>query len=398
MPRATTVEPAVPRTRRPRGMIEHDGMLWKPKPGRSVSAAEFITARTTMIEIHYDARWNPWIETDRAAELDQAMATFSTWTRAEPDHHVMTDAEAKETLASWDREHKARRKKEDAARRARKRHYNADREAARLRLLEAQAQVGIADQERQMLLNHETAPYMDDTRRAKAVAEVQDTIDRWTRVVEETRDMVGDPEAVVAADGSLPNEHRERSLFWFSFRRRQEVERLRELVAILPGQLKETKGREPRAKLRNELHTAERELAFWLSIPRLEASEMCSECAIPLDWHLRRGHILGQHSGPCPAWPTWAERVRQFREMILSFGERDKQPQPPAARKPQPVAVLKSGTPIEQVIAELTRISAEHPGAEVRRGNANRWEIWPAKPGSDQPAHEGQRLMRDDGT
>lgn len=382
MPSATSTPAARPaRGRRPRGVIEHDGMLWKPKLGSSTSAEEFIAARTTMIEIHQDARWNPWVEADRALELEQAMAAFGTWTRAEPGHHVMTPSEVKADMAAWDREYKSRRKQEDAARRARQRQYSPEREAGRLRLLEAQAQIGIANTERVKLLSHERAPYMDDTRRAKAVAEENENIVRWAQVVEETRDLVGDPETVVGPDGSLPSEHRETSLFWFALRRRQDVERLREQVAILPGQLKETKGRDPRAAIRNELHTAERELAFWLSVARLEASDMCSECASPLDWHLRRGHILGRHSGPCPAWPTWAERIRQVRGMILSWGERDKQkPSTPTPSKKQPIAILKSGTPIEQVIAELTRISSEHPGAEVRRGNANRWEIWPARP------------------
>lgn len=63
--------------------------------------------------------------------------------------------------------------------------------------------------------------------------------------------------------------------------------------------------------------------------------------------------------------------------MILSSAAARQETTGPPAPKPQPIAILKSGTPIDQVIAELTRISAEHPEAEVRRGNANRWEIWP---------------------
>lgn len=211
-------------------------------------------------------------------------------------------------------------------------------------------------------------------------------------MIRENIDLVGDPETVVAIDGSLPSEHREHNLFRFAFRRRQHVERLRESVAALPEKLKETKGREPRGAIRDELRKAERDLAFWLSIPRLEADDMCTECHSPLAWHLRRGHILGEHSSPCPAWPTWAARVQKAREMLLSFAAaKDKQTATTQPPKPQPIAVLKSRTPIEEVITELTRISAEHPGAEVRRGNANRWEIWPPATLDDQASPTGKQ-------
>lgn len=387
MPQAPAPLTPRSRTRRPRGVIEVDGLLWKPKPGVTVTAEEFRTAHDTWIAIHEDACWNPWVEQDRADELERAQATWRTWTRAEPDHKVMTKAEVDEWLASWDREFKEKTKRTDAARRVRKREYNPEREAARLRLLEAQAAVAIAICEREKLLSRERFPGMDDSRRARAVQEEQDRIAGWERVIAEVEQLVGDPETVVAIDGSLPSEHREHSLFRFAFRRRQHVERLRESVAILPGKLQEASGREARAKIRDELRKAERELAFWLSIAKLDASDMCSECYSPLGWHLRRGHVLGEHSGPCPAWPTWAARVQKAREMLLSLAEaKDKQPTAPPAPKPQPIAVLKSRTPIEGVIAELTRISAEHPGAEVRRGNANRWEIWPpATPDQQTP-------------
>jgi hypothetical protein len=57
-------------------------------------------------------------------------------------------------------------------------------------------------------------------------------------------------------------------------------------------------------------------------------------------------------------------------------------PQPP---KPTPIAVLPSGLPIAEVIQRLTAIQQDHPDAEVRRGRADRWEIWPAKTTSTGP-------------
>ncbi len=64
-------------------VIEHDGKLWKPKPGAMATAEEFVAARTLMVEIHRDGRWNPWVSDDRAAELEAAMDTF------EQLHHVL---------------------------------------------------------------------------------------------------------------------------------------------------------------------------------------------------------------------------------------------------------------------------------------------------------------------
>ena len=49
----------------------------------------------------------------------------------------------------------------------------------------------------------------------------------------------------------------------------------------------------------------------------------------------------------------------------------------PPARQPGPIAVIAVGLPIEDVIAKLTAIQADHPGAHIRQGKWNGWEIWP---------------------
>lgn len=363
-------------------VIEVDGMLWRPKPGSDVSAEEFRAARETMVAIHQDARWNLSVEQDRAHELEQAMATFDQWTRAEPDHRVMTSAQVKDMLAGWEEDWK-REWSEACA--ARKTHFDADRAAARLALLERQSQLKIATHRHCRLVSRELYPAMDEGRRSAAIAEEYERIVRATDAVARLSSQVGDPEQVVDVEGWLPSERRDSALVGFPLRRRREVERLRVAVAELPETLKATTGREPSADVRSRLRAAERELAFWLAIPPLQAEDMCSECEDPMDWHEREGHIASQPTGPCPWWPDWRARIQKAREMMLSFAAtRQAAPGPPAA-KPQPVAVLKSGTPIEQVIAELTRISVEHPGAEVRRGNANRWEIWPATAEAPDP-------------
>ncbi|MCW2572545.1 MAG: hypothetical protein JWO88_2603 [Frankiales bacterium] len=92
-----------------------------------------------MIEIHRDARWNPWVEQDRAEELEWAMATIERWTRAKPGHRVKTEGEVEAMLAEWDASWKAESKAREAARQARKAQYDEGRESARLRPLEVEA-------------------------------------------------------------------------------------------------------------------------------------------------------------------------------------------------------------------------------------------------------------------
>jgi len=42
------------------------------------------------------------------------------------------------------------------------------------------------------------------------------------------------------------------------------------------------------------------------------------------------------------------------------------------------LAVIAAGSPIVDVIARLTQVQAENPGAQVRRGKKDSWEIWTA--------------------
>lgn len=107
---------------------------------------------------------------------------------------------------------------------------------------------------------------------------------------------------------------------------------------------------------------------------------MCSECVSPAAWHSLGTTVgdAGVTGGPCPAWPRWAQNTEKVRRALIDLSKR--QPQPPAAI-PEPIAVIPSGLPIEEILARLTALQAEPPGAQVRRGSRNRWEIWPAEPG-----------------
>jgi hypothetical protein len=360
-------------------VLEHDGCLWKPLPGATSTAEEFIAARSEMLAIHLGSIWNPWWREERASEVEAATAIFEQWTRAEPDFRPLTAAQFKRRMAGWDRQAKARHVKTVKAQENRRASYDSDREAARLALLEQQARHHIETIRRQRLVDHTAFPAMDDVRREKQVAEYDANLVTLREAVGRLIERVGDPETVADQWGWLPAERREHSQVGFSCRRIAKVQRLRVAAEELPEKLRNTTGRAERAEVRAELHGASRDLEFWLAIPPQAPEQMCSECEVPLDWHLRDGHIGGQPTGPCPAWPDWAERLRRVREMLLaSAAERSGKKEPePAAVKPVPIAVLRSGLPIGEVIERLTELQAEHPGAEVRRGAANKWEIWP---------------------
>ncbi|MEV1005527.1 hypothetical protein [Nonomuraea sp. NPDC050202] len=92
----------------PDGVIEHDGLLWKPKEGATSSVEEFLAARALCIELHDDADWNPWVLNDRAKDLERAQQIMGEWTRAEPGHRPMTKKQIDAMMARQDREFKAR--------------------------------------------------------------------------------------------------------------------------------------------------------------------------------------------------------------------------------------------------------------------------------------------------
>ena len=123
----------------PAGVIEHDGMLWKPRKGATVSAEEFTAARTLFIELHNDAMWNPWIRDERAADLDQAAEVMGQWQRAEPGHCHLSLKQWEAQQARRARKREQQRAKDDTRRERDKARYDDQRATARLRLIEVQA-------------------------------------------------------------------------------------------------------------------------------------------------------------------------------------------------------------------------------------------------------------------
>lgn len=363
----------------PEGVIEVDGMLWKPKPGATATAKKFITARTRFVEINCEGRWNPWVIDERRAELDEAIAIMGQWTRAEPGHRRLT---TKQLEARWEREDRKLKRERAAAdkqREARKQHYDPQRAQARLSLIENQSILDHLQTELAAFRDGSRYPGMEPVKRQKEMAELETKIERVQKFVKHLEAEVGDPEEVLDKNGWLPGERREALLFQYKYDREFAVRDLRKQLAELQSTYKASKDRKERSDLRFKISMAQHKLDDLLAVPELAAKQMCSECATPMFKH---GWVTPPYDGPCPAWPGWAKRIQRVREMLKAAGEASKGRKKPSASpppKPEPLAVIPSGLPIAEITARLTELHKQFPDAEVRRGRANRWELWPAK-------------------
>lgn len=362
----------------PADVFEHEAMLWKPSPDSEATFEQFVEAYDFFVKTYQDASWNPWVTDDLATELESAQTVMHQWTRAEPDFRQWTEEETRAWLEEGRLRHKAEREATEARWERDKARFDADAFAGRRALLEQESILLHLTAELDEFESGRRFPGWSERQRADEVAELRRRLSACETNVAQLREAVGDPEAVVDELGRLPHDRREDNLFWFKFDRERNVRALRTKVPELRAELKTSSDKEDRKRLRAELAREEEELAYLLAIEPLNADEMCSECGTPLTGH---GWVsIGRHGAhPCPGWPGWAARVEEAREMLLAAAERAKPSQAAdPASKPEPIAVVASGLPLAEVISRLTELQAQYPDAVVKRGRANRWEIWPA--------------------
>ena len=249
--------------------VEVDGMLWKPLPGATASAAEFTQARSLVMEILASEAWNPWVMDDRAAEYEAALAVFAQWTRAEPGFRRKTPAELQADHERWLADLQATTKAETAQRdqehAARAATYDPERARARLALLEQRAVLARDTEERDGIAAGEWYPLMPEDDRQRRLAELDRKIGHTSAVVGELSQQAGDMETVADEHGWLPSERREAALTLFAARRVTEVRERRERVTARRAELEESKGRSERAP--SARHSA-RTPAAWSSWKR----------------------------------------------------------------------------------------------------------------------------------
>jgi hypothetical protein len=289
-------------------------------------------------------------------------------------------AEVEQRLADADAQLLVKEAQAEKDRADRAEHYDADREKARLALLEEQGILTDAIRDRDEYLAAGVAQLPAKEYRRDLLAKAEKTIAAKSKEVRELLAVIGDPETVCDEDGWLPAERREMALMWFKNERISQVQTLRARIADAKTRLKSLQYRDERAEVRESMRRDQAHLAHWEQMKPLQADGMCSECGKPA-WHSQGGttdldggfYVTG---GPCPAWPRWANGARAIQDAIWQARHSPPQQSPPPP--PRPIAVLSPGVPIEQVIARLTTIRTDHPGALVRQGKGHRWEIWPA--------------------
>ena len=122
--------------------IELDGKHWTPVPGATVTAEEFIAARSLLHEIHQQCLWSPWVMQDRAREYDAALKSCGQWTSTDPASPRKTleeyEAEVGQRLAEADARFLAGEARAEQDRAERAKRYDPERDQARLALLEEQ--------------------------------------------------------------------------------------------------------------------------------------------------------------------------------------------------------------------------------------------------------------------
>lgn len=314
---------------------------------------------------------------EQAEELAHAQKIMEEWERAEPGFRRMTKRQMDARFARMDRENEKKRAQDQAQREANRTRYDPEREEARLALLEARCVLKHLEKGLAGLRSGESFPAMDSNRRAEQVAECEASIKRHRTTVERLTPVVGDPEDVPDEAGRLPKDRRWWTLYRYTERRIAEVRGLKAELAALDTQLKATptSERSARSKLRSERDVKKWRLDKLLAVPRQEQEDMCADCALPLYQH---GYVTPPYVGPCPAWP--GQRAIRARVMeMLEASRKSQQVQRAMAPKPQPLAVIPSGLPINEVVERLSQLQKEFPDAEVRRGRASRWELWPGK-------------------
>jgi hypothetical protein len=337
------------------------GLQWRPKARSAVTFEEFESAGARFLDLPAEAERNPWDRDQLRAEGARLVATLEQWERAEPGHRYMSSEEYKAWNRQMDEERAARTAAQVAAREARVQQYSSERSSGRLALLEAQASLADSEERLTGLRSHQLYPDMRARPRGELIIRASTSVEAYTREVANLGQRVGDPEAVVDERGWLPRERRSEMLSTFASRRRSRVPELQQFLAEA-----ESRGgvRDPNWKRSDAaLFMARAELDRLLALPPQSADDMCSECPTPSAWHT----YVGWLAQPCRSWPHWAQQMAEARELL-------KQPAAKSVdgshRSAKPVgktlAVLKPETPLDELLAKLRGLQAEHPRAVLK--------------------------------
>lgn len=356
----------------PEGVYSDGALLWRAKPGATTTFEDLLEARELFQDLHNDRDWNPWRFEAAAEALERAKDTVEQRKRAEPGFRQWTASEVEEWMAQRDADFEGEQAERERQRERNLATYNAEREAARLDLLEQRHILARRRLELSQMRSGESFPQIDPERRAAQVSKLEKSVAQLEAEIERLAPVVGDPEDVVDEYGNLPRERRETTLYYYRSRRITRVRDLETKTAELRGRHDASSDNAERAQLRSQLGIDQQELDRLLAIPRLSAADMCADCVSP-----RHGHpaVKPPDNSPCVAWPG-QKAIRAKIMKLLALAPEPSRPEPEPAT-PKPLAIVPSGLPIAEIMAQLQDLQRKHPDAVVRRGRANRWELWP---------------------
>lgn len=362
----------------PPGVYEHEGCRWRAKPGATTTFEERTAAAALFIELNTNRFWNPWEYEERADDLAQVQQIMDQWERAEPGHRVKTKRQVDAWLARIDRDWQRQAAADEKRYEANRKRHDPERESARLALLEQRALQARAQREFDRHRSGEAYPGMDPERRTQEMDKLAGLIAQHQSDVDQLTPIVGDPERVPNQNGYEPRDRRPWHRNDYERRRIEQVTTLRAELTGLDDDLAVVKDRSECSALSCKRDAARRRLNDLLAVPRLDPEDMCADCATPTSRPDRPGPI--PHS--CVAWPLYGASVRETWERVqalLEFHRKHSEPKSPP--NPKPLAVIPSGLPIRDIVQRLEELQAQYPDATVKRGRANRWELWPAKGG-----------------
>lgn len=326
------------------------------------------------MDIFHETSWNPWREDELKPEVDHAERVMEEWTRGEPDWRPPTKRRIGAINAAITRKVNRAHAADEARWERDKAHYDPEREKARFALLERENLQTSFEQQLAEFRSGERFPAMQVERRNREIADLEAKLARTAQEITCLTPIVADREDIVDEDGKLPSDRRKWNLIWYGITRRERVEGLMQSTSRLRDQIRATNNRSEKSGLKSELWFEERRLNALLAVPILTAEEMCADCYTPWFQHVSGGDRL--ETRPCPKWPLFAAQMEKFWEVVRSASARGEAVSM-APENPRPLATLAGNLPIAEVIERLSDLQKAHPDAVVKRGRANRWELWP---------------------
>lgn len=358
-------------------VYERNGLPWRPKPTATSTFEEFGHAREHVVEIWNETDWNPWRKEELAPQMARAFEIDDEWECADPGWKPLTRRQQGARMAAGTRRYRAERAATEARWERDKARYDPEREQGRFALLEREP---IRIRIEHELTQHRARaiyPARPADRRAVEIEKLEEELARNATEMARLLDIVGDRREVVDEDGKLPDDRRKWNIIWYRHLRIKWVEELQADIAAQQEKITTTKERAEKSTHGIHLRSSERRLNVLLQIPRLEAEQMCADCYTPAFQHTSGGDV--DESRPCPRWPMHAARMERVWEILRSTSPRTQAAEPEPA-KSQPLATLPGNLPITEVIDRLKQLQEQHPDAVVKRGRANRWELWPPEP------------------